>query len=212
MYATTVKDKKLTLTVSGRLWKRSLVMMDIETKSLWSHLLGEAMDGELKGEKLEPLPAQMTTWAAWKQQHPKTTVLDMSRTFRNYDKSVYRKPQQYAIGLNIAGKMFHATFESMIAKPLLNVTLNEWPVLISYDIDSTAARVFDRKVGQQVLEFESKGKDRIVDSATGSTWDTVSGQAIDGTMKGKTLRHMVAIPSYTRAWMMFHPDSQIIGK
>ena len=44
-----VKDRKLTLCVSGKLWNRSLIMMDKETDSLWSHLLGEAMAGPLEG-------------------------------------------------------------------------------------------------------------------------------------------------------------------
>ena len=29
------------------LWNRSLVMYDVETRSHWSHILGEAMQGEL---------------------------------------------------------------------------------------------------------------------------------------------------------------------
>ena len=40
MYAREAKGQTLTFQVSGMLWKRSLVMRDIETGSLWSHLLG----------------------------------------------------------------------------------------------------------------------------------------------------------------------------
>ncbi len=64
----------LTLAVSGKLWNRSLVMVDTETESLWSHLLGKAMEGELKGTVLETLPATMVSWQSWKADHPATTV------------------------------------------------------------------------------------------------------------------------------------------
>ena len=56
MYARKVKGKALTLSVSGMLWNRSLVILDAETKSLWSHILGRAMRGPLEGETLEVLP------------------------------------------------------------------------------------------------------------------------------------------------------------
>ena len=60
MYARKVKGKTLTLSVSGMLWNRSLVILDAETKSLWSHILGRAMQGPLEGETLEALPGLMT--------------------------------------------------------------------------------------------------------------------------------------------------------
>ena len=47
MYASQVEEQTLTFAVSGMLWKRSLVMVDSETKTLWSHLLGKAMRGKL---------------------------------------------------------------------------------------------------------------------------------------------------------------------
>ena len=53
VYASEVGGKKLTFQVSGKLWNRSLVMRDLETGSLWSHILGECMEGELMGKKLE---------------------------------------------------------------------------------------------------------------------------------------------------------------
>ena len=60
MYASQVESRKLTFSVSGMLWNRSLVMLDQETKSLWSHILGQAMRGPLKGTRLEVIPSTMT--------------------------------------------------------------------------------------------------------------------------------------------------------
>ena len=72
MYARTVGQQTLTLAVSGLLWNRSLVMIDQETGSHWSHLMGTAMKGPLKGEKLEVFPSTMTDWATWRAKYVNT--------------------------------------------------------------------------------------------------------------------------------------------
>ena len=93
VYASEVDGKKLTFQVSGQLWQRSLVMRDLETESLWSHILGECMQGELKGKKLELIPAEMTTWKQWLADHPQTTVLDMSPTAKRFDRECFKRMQ-----------------------------------------------------------------------------------------------------------------------
>ena len=65
----------MTFGVSGKLIMNSLVMYDRETESLWSQFLGEAVEGPLSGSSLELLPAQLTSWSAWREQHPNTLYL-----------------------------------------------------------------------------------------------------------------------------------------
>ena len=50
-------------------------MMDRETESLWSHITGECLEGELAGSRLEQLPSVQTTWQLWFAAHPETRVL-----------------------------------------------------------------------------------------------------------------------------------------
>ena len=87
MYARRVNGRTLTFGVSGMLWQDSLVMYDVETRSLWSHLLGEAMAGPLKGTVLGQVPSVMVDWKTWKSRHPQTTVLNLSRTSAAYRRS-----------------------------------------------------------------------------------------------------------------------------
>ncbi len=75
VYARSFGDTTLTLIVSGKLWRNSLIMMDEETGTLWSHVSGEAMEGPLAGRRLQPVPSVQTTWAAWRAAHPATRVL-----------------------------------------------------------------------------------------------------------------------------------------
>ena len=65
------------------LWKRSLIMYDLETKTLWSHILGEAMHGPLKGAKLEILDSSLVAWSSWSKSHPNTKVTSLSKSKRN---------------------------------------------------------------------------------------------------------------------------------
>ena len=61
-----IDNEEYTFGVSGKLIMNVLVMYDRQTDSLWSQLIGEAVDGPLKGTVLEFLPAWQTTWAEWK--------------------------------------------------------------------------------------------------------------------------------------------------
>ena len=74
---------------------RSLVMSDVETRTEWSHLLGRGMAGKLKGKVLKPLITDMLTWAAWKEEFPATTVLNMSNKRDNYTRDFYADPSKW---------------------------------------------------------------------------------------------------------------------
>ena len=74
MHARELDGRTLTLLVSGKLWRNSLIMQDEETGTLWSHVTGEALDGELTGRRLEIVPGVHTTWAEWQEAQPKTLV------------------------------------------------------------------------------------------------------------------------------------------
>jgi len=210
VYDRTVNKKKLTFCVSGQLWNRSLVMLDIETKSLWSHILGEAMAGELKGHVLKPIPADMVTWSAWKRDHPETTVLDMSRTRRSYTREFYRDPEKFVLGFIGNYGMRHCSFATMIKQPVLNTDARGLPLLITFDQDSTSARIFLRKLGDQVLTFTAVDRQTLRDEQTKSVWNRATGVATDGPLKGKRLAPHVGIVSFTKTWNQFHPDSKAV--
>ena len=66
-------------------------MRDAETGSLWSHLLGKAMRGLLAGTELELLAGSMTDWKTWRDEHPDTTVVMLSRTAREFRREFYKQ-------------------------------------------------------------------------------------------------------------------------
>ena len=212
MYASKVKDQKLTFVVSGMLWRRSLVMQDQETKTLWSHILGTAMRGELKGQRLESIPSVITDWETWKKDYPETTVLKMSRTARGhgFTREFYsqgrRALKDFVVGAVIQRKAKAWKLTDLDANPAVNDRFESESLLICYDKKTSAAYVYDRKLGDDELSFEIRDG-KLIDTKTKSEWEPHKGVAVSGPMKGKQLRPKIGIISFAKAWKAFHPSS-----
>ncbi len=192
------------------LWQASVVLYDQETKTLWSHLLGVAKAGPLRGARLEPIPSIITTWEQWVAAHPKTTVGFLPRTAQRYRQAVLASSRrEFVIGLR-HGKHARAWSLRDLARqddPCLNETWQEVPLVVVLDRKSFALRIFDRRVGEQTLEFSWRD-DHWEDLQTGTRWHPLTGEALEGPLKGKRLRPLEGIFSYTRAWLDFHPRSE----
>ncbi len=89
--------------VSGSLWRSDLVLYDEATGSLWSQLLATAIRGPRTGDQLRLVPSRLTSWGAWRDAHPDTTVLlppphsgtiDGSRPYEYDDKYPYADERQ----------------------------------------------------------------------------------------------------------------------
>lgn len=191
---------------------RSLVMADEETGTLWSHLLGEAMAGKLKGTELERLPSAMTDWTSWKKQHPKTTVVHLSRTSKAFTKQFYRNPSRFVLGYTDGEAAKAWGFDLLKKTPIVNDTFEKTAVLVTFDPASSAPYLFHRtlfngKMGnKKVLMFELKGG-KLVDQQTGSEWNRSTGIAIAGRLKGQQLTPLPGIVSFKIAWTNFYPKS-----
>ena len=76
MYSRRLKDKTLLFGHEGILYKRSFVMYDRGTKSLWVHTSGLAVNGPMKGAQRKFLAGTVMRWSDWKKRFPHTTVLE----------------------------------------------------------------------------------------------------------------------------------------
>ncbi len=186
-------------------------MMDVQTESLWSHILGEAMRGPLEGTVLETLPCDMLTWRAWRREHPKTTVLNLSRTARAYTRQFYKQLETFVVGFQVDEHFFHVPFATLRGKPLLETSLREQPLLISFDAESTSIRVFSRRIDERNLDFSLDAEGRLEDRQTRSTWNRASGVASQGPLAGTHLHQLVGIVSFADIWRTFHPESREVS-
>ncbi len=201
--------KTINLAVSGMLWDRSLVMADVETKSLWSQLLGRAMRGPLEGAELDRFASVMTDWKTWYKLHPDTTVMQLSRTDTEFTRDrIYKDPGEFVIGMAGSGKVRAWPFDQLIDRPVVNDQFAGVPVVVLLDAASFTAQVFERTVKDQTLTFESSGE-TITDRETGTEWDALRGKAISGSLAGEQLKPLAAIVSFRKAWKIFHPETEV---
>lgn len=85
-----VEGRTLTFGTTGNLRKSDLVMWDRQTESWWQQLSAEAVVGELAGTKLEVLPSQTLSWAAFKKRFPQGDVLSRDTgAQRDYGRNPY---------------------------------------------------------------------------------------------------------------------------
>lgn len=190
---------------------QSLVMIDEETLSLWSHILGESTDGPLEGSELELIPSVLTDWESWLQSHPETTVCMMSRTAEHHRRLNGPLSEQLCIGLSEDDQTRCWTFPLMARRRVINDKIGDRPVLVVFDNEHGAALLFDRRFKRQLLTFEEQDG-ALVDRETGSEWDRMLGVAVSGEMEGNRLQQLPGIVSYLERWQGFHPDGETIDE
>ena len=101
--------------------------------------------------------------------------------------------------------------------PVVNDTVGDEPVLVTFDAGSGAGVVFSRVVDGQTLTFEaldaeavaSDGPLYIQDAETESRWLTLTGEAVEGELAGKSLEQIPTTLSFWFGWKDFYPDTEI---
>ena len=184
-----VKGDSLVFGVSGLLYNNDLLMYDRNTQSLWSQIEGRAINGPLKGEYLQQVPVEHTTWRAWYKRYPDTVVLSNKTGFRrNYGSDPYP----------------HYENSSRLIFPLTN-----------YDRRySTKELVVGLKVGgkSKVYPFLelAQGKASFKDTFNGQTF-TVEYHDKDKSARilDSSDHIMTSVTAYWFAWMAFHPESEV---
>lgn len=76
-----VDGKQTTFGVSGLLYQSNLIPFDRATKSNWSQLLNESVNGSLSGNKADVITLVETTWKTWKTMFPDTKLMSLNTGF-----------------------------------------------------------------------------------------------------------------------------------
>ena len=205
-----------------------LVMYDRQTESLWSQLLGEAVEGKLQGTKLEFLPSLQTTWADWKAQNPDTVALRKGYygdrdPYDSYyassqtgvigqavrDDRLYVK--EFVVGVERNGEAIAFPFGVLNDEPVVNYELGGEPILVVFNAETGTGVVYSREVDGQVLTFSQIEDTTIADAETGTTWNGLTGEALEGSLVGNTLTRVKSTASFWFGWNDWYPDSEIYG-
>ena len=230
MYSREINGEEYTFGVSGKLIRNVLVMYDRQTGSLWSQLLGESVEGDLIGTKLDFVPSWMTTWEEWKAMHPETVALD--KGFRvgkrdSYD-GYYASPsagvigetlsddrlytKEFVVGVEVGEMAVAYPFSALNDEPVINDTIDNTDLLVVFSPTAAAGAVYKRQVDGQTLTFQATNDPlTLTDAETGSTWDAFKGTATDGSLAGTELERIKSTTVFWFGWKDFHPDTVLYG-
>lgn len=208
-----------------------LVMYDRQTGSLWSQLLGEAVEGELKGAKLDYFSSWMTTWDDWKTRYPDTLALvkGYSGGSDSYD-SYYGsdragvigeehlddrlQTKQFVVGVAQGDEATAYPFSVLSLEPTVNDVVGGTPVLVVFQGTTRTGVVFDREVEGQTLTFSLVDPEELTltDEQTGSVWDGLTGVAVDGPLEGQRLGWVKSTTSFWFGWKDWYPETRVYGQ
>ena len=187
VYARELDGETLTLIVSGKLWRNSLIMMDEESGSLWSHINGRCLEGIHVGRELGHMPSVQTTWSAWKKAHPQTRVLKKS------EEILSSRYERYFADPDRAG-MFRTMWlkDRMSAKALVHGLID----------GPHAVAVTDKalKPGDELVVDLAGNDVRVVRDADGG----VRAFAADG-------GELLVRTAFWFAWSTFYPNTAVVG-
>jgi len=228
VYSREIDGQEYTFGVSGKLIRNVLVMYDRQTGSLWSQLIGEAVEGPLKGTQLEFLPASHTTWQDWKSRYPQTLALQKgySGSFDPYkryfnspdagvvgevveDRRLYVK--EFVIGVEQNGEAVAYPYSVLNDQPVVNHEAGGVPLLVIFEAETGSGVVYKRELYGQTLTFQSVDGLVLQDEETGSTWDGQSGVAQSGPLAGKSLERLKSTRSFWFGWKDFYTATVVYG-
>ena len=79
MYSREIDDRILTLAASGWTYRRTFVLYDHQTESLWYHLQGKdgltCISGAFADRKLDEFTSWFVRWISWKADQPTTKFM-----------------------------------------------------------------------------------------------------------------------------------------
>ncbi|HEV8672227.1 MAG TPA: DUF3179 domain-containing protein [Candidatus Limnocylindria bacterium] len=163
-----------TFGTSGMLSNSNLVMYDRATKSMWPQLLGVAVRGDRKGERLAEIGgAVTTTFGRWKAKFPDGVVLsketgharaygtwpygdyDTSSTVmfpvRATDDRFHRK--KIVVGIRVNGAALAIPKDEFAQRREASIDVGGRELVARYDVELDAVRVLDRRTLEAVSAY-----------------------------------------------------------
>ncbi len=232
MYSREIQGREHTFGVSGKLIMNTLVMYDHQTRTLWAQSFHKGVDGPLKGAELEVIPAVHTEWALWRELHPDTLVLDDERgrfrgdRYKSYFKSrqagifgesvrdTRNRVKELVLGVEVDDHFKAYPFRLLHGQPVVNDELADRDLVVFFDTATETALAYLSEVDGRMLTFRLQedsdgGPPLLVDNETGSTWMVLTGRAIEGELKGKTLERALSHLSFWFAWKDWNPQTEL---
>lgn len=147
------------------------------------------------------------------------------------DKRLHGK--DVVLGLDIKGESKAYSYTALIEQPIVEEDLAREPIVVLHERSSATAVAFSRTVDGRALNFTGKNKNPqrrsaevtasgegeraeyeawlVEDTQTGSTWRAISGECIEGELKGSQLTMLNGMTGFWYAWTRFYPATDLFG-
>jgi len=209
---------------------QNFIMRDEQTGSWWQQVTGEAIQGPLRGRRLEGVVHDEVSFGIWKAERPGGRVLkpvvarkddyapaDWERQMKKVETVTPRvpgdplEPRAVVVGVTLNGRSKAYPF-SLLRKqsPVLDV-VGGVPIVLVVGEDGKSIRVFDRRIDDLRLEILARTDTRpgqLLDSQTGSEW-SFAGRAVAGPLTGRELTKVKALKEYWFDWRSYNPTTAV---
>lgn len=208
-------------------WRNGVMVIRHKDGTLFSALSGVAFDGPRKGQRLKPLATIQTTWGYWLKAYPHTVAYNMFEKYRPVALPTAETAQSVGTRLpsdprlpaatEVVGLWLndhpraYPTAELEKTGGLLTDIVAGHPVVVFWHPSTRAAAAYAPEVDDAQVRHKLTfhlDRDRpmspFVDAETGSHWG-IEGRAVDGPLKGKTLRWLDSVKCKWFAWAAEYP-------
>ena len=187
----------------GALYGNAMTWWDHETGSVWSQPLGEAIMGELKGERLELIASTLSQWSAWRDIHPDTLAIDA------WGFPMVVGLEDLALVVDLGPETVAYEYSTVLRNGgVVNDVIAD--VEIAVVIDPTNDQrwaAFSRRLDDAVVEL-IVDDGVLIDASTGTVFDAALGFATDGPLRGEGLDHLPAATIFPEDFFTFWPDGR----
>lgn len=233
-YNASMNGLNLIFDLEGRLYDGNSVLVDRNSGSLWLQETGMAFDGPLLGRGMPTIPVFWTTWGAARRVYPNAPVLAQPRGTRPYGRDPYgsylkkgtyydndilaypvqhmdrRFPRKTVMLCLEYGEFLLAIDVAYVKKKgAVNFFLGPSALLAVHDPRLDVVRVFNRQIWAEPFLFVSQ-YGRLTDLNTRSLWDPATGQALEGNMRGASMKQTFGSYSMWFAWYSLNPETFVI--
>lgn len=189
----------------GALLGNAMTWFDHDTGTVWSQPLGEAIVGDRKGQTLDLIGSELTSWETWKQDHPNTVALDAPASPSLFDLG------SLSIVVDFTEDVGVYPVGVLIAWGPANDVVAGVPIAVVIDPDRHDRwRVFHRRIGDSVLTL-SISEGTLIDAETGTSWDPGTGRGLSGPLRGEILARLPGFTAQASDALTFWPDAEHWG-
>ncbi len=218
--------------VSGLLYNSNLIPYDRGSRSNWSQMKLQCVNGALIGKEIETSKIIETKYKTWREMYPSSKLLSTNTGFgrqygvypyggyktnddlifpvNNQDNRLQKKER--VLGLITEGQTMVFVINSFSTEiSIENVSFGGGEFVVIGSSVKNFAVAYERKLNDGTtldFTFTQDELPLVMVDNEGNKWD-IFGEAIEGPRAGESLHHMKSFIAYWFAWAAFYPNSLI---